>query len=119
MFSRDVLAIDAAQEVEEITSAIRHQVGQILHRQGAVVGLSGGIDSSVTCMLCAKALGADRVLGLFMPERASASESLDLARQVATAAGIRSELMPIAPILEASGCYRYQTEAVRRVIPGL
>ena len=117
MFNPNVLAIDPTPVVQEITGAIRYQVGRVLRRQGAVVGLSGGIDSSVTCMLCARALGPDRVLGLFMPERASASESLDLARQVAAAAGVRSELVPIAPILEAAGCYQYQTEAVRRVIP--
>jgi NAD+ synthase len=117
VFTRDVLLIDAEKAVEEITSAIRHQVGRVLHRQGAVLGLSGGIDSSVTCFLCMRALGADRVLGLFMPERASASESLELGRKVAAAAGVRTELIPIAPILEAAGCYRYQVEAVRRVVP--
>jgi len=117
VLSRDVLAIDAEKVVAEITSAIREQVGRVLRRQGAVVGLSGGIDSSVTCLLCARALGAERVLGLFMPERASASESLDLGRQVAAVAGVRTELVPIAPVLEAAGCYAYLTEAVRSVVP--
>ncbi len=117
MFSSDVLAIDPQAVVDEICAAIQHQVGRVLHRQGAVVGLSGGIDSSVTALLCARALGPGRVLGLFMPERASASESLELARQVAAEAGIRTELVPIAPVLEAAGCYAYQVEAIRRVVP--
>jgi len=117
MFTREVLAIDPEQVVAEITTAIREQVGRVMHRQGAVVGLSGGVDSSVTGLLCTRALGNERVLGLLMPERASASESLEFARQVAEVGQIRTELVPIAPILEAAGCYDYQTEAVRRVIP--
>jgi NAD+ synthase len=117
MFSPEVLAIDPERTVVEIEAAIRRQVARIVHRRGAVVGVSGGIDSAVTCMLCARALGAERVLALFMPERASASDSLQLGQAVATVAGVRSELVPIAPILEAAGCYRYQTEAVRRIIP--
>ena len=117
MFTPDVLTIDPAETAAAIVAAIRRQVSQTLRRRGAVVGLSGGVDSSVVCMLCARALGPERVLGLFTPERASASESLALGRLIAEAAGVRSELVPIAPILEAAGCYRYQTEAVRRAIP--
>src|ERR1700716_2934372 len=111
MFTRDVLTIDPEKELAQISSALRHQIGRVLHRQGAVVGLSGGIDSSVVGMLCARALGAERVLGLFMPEQASSGESLALGRQLAAAAGVRTELFPITPILEAAGCYRYQVEA--------
>ena len=117
MFTADVLAIDPEKTSREIEAAIRRQVRQALHRRGAVVGLSGGIDSSVVGMLCARALGPENVLGLFPPERASASESLELGRLVADAAGMRSELVPIAPVLEAAGCYRYQADAVRKVIP--
>ncbi|MCC6177229.1 MAG: NAD(+) synthase [Chloroflexi bacterium] len=117
MFSTDVLAIDPEKTSLEIEAAIRHQVAQTLRRRGAVLGLSGGVDSSVVCLLCARALGPERVLGLFMPERASASESLELGQLIAETAGVRTELVPIGEILEAAGCYRYQTEAVRRVIP--
>jgi NAD+ synthase len=117
MFSADVLAINPEQTSREIEAAIREQVFRRLRRRGAVIGLSGGVDSSVVCMLCARALGPDRVQGLFTPERASADESLELGRLIADAAGVRSELVPIAPVLQAAGCYRFQAEAVRRVIP--
>ena len=66
-FSADVLRIDAAAEVRRISDAIRTQVLRKLRRRGVVVGLSGGIDSSVTAALCADALGADKVLVVFMP----------------------------------------------------
>ena len=77
------LQIDAASESERIVEAIRRQVGSRLRRRGAVLGISGGIDSSVTAALCVRALGADRVLGLFMPERDSSGDSLQLGRLLA------------------------------------
>ena len=53
MFSRDVLRIDEGSEASRIEAAIREQVMSILRRRGAVVGMSGGIDSSVVATLCA------------------------------------------------------------------
>ena len=47
MLTRDALKLDAAAAVAEIEKAIHAQVAGTLHRRGAVVGLSGGIDSSV------------------------------------------------------------------------
>jgi NAD+ synthase len=66
--SADVLRIDAAAVAREIADAIRDQVRRRLRRRGAVIGLSGGIDSSVTAALCVSALGPDKVLAVFMPE---------------------------------------------------
>jgi len=117
MLPETALAIDPAKVAADIEAAIRRQVLQTLRRRGAVVGLSGGIDSSVVCVLCARALGPDRVLGLFMPERASSDDSLELGRLVAEAAGVQTRLVPIRSILEAAGCYREQAEAVRKVMP--
>ena len=87
-FSKDVLRIDAAAVTEEITTKLRAQVGGVLRRRGIVVGLSGGIDSSVVANLAARALGKDKVLGLFMPERDTSSDALRLGRMVAEKAGI-------------------------------
>ena len=112
-----VLDLDCRQEVEALTASIREVVLRDLRRQGAVVGMSGGIDSSVVASLCARALGPDRVVGLFMPERESASESLRLGRMLAEQLGIRTEVVDIAPVLEALGCYRERNEAIRRVFP--
>lgn len=117
MFTRDVLSIDAAKVAETIQQQIREQVLGTLRRKGAVVGLSGGIDSSVVCALCARALGKERVLGLFMPEHDSSGDSLELGKMVADAIGIEAELEDIGPTLEAAGCYRRQQEAIRTVFP--
>ena len=52
-FSASVLAIDPERTTEAIEQAIRRQLGE-LRRRGIVVGLSGGIDSSVVTCLCAR-----------------------------------------------------------------
>ena len=78
MFSRASVRFgpgEAAAELARITSALREAVLGDLRRRGVVVGLSGGIDSSVVAALCARALGPEHVLGLFMNEAESAPET--------------------------------------------
>jgi NAD+ synthase len=113
----DPLALDAPAEIERLAVAIREQVGQRLRRRGVVLGLSGGIDSTVTAALCARALGPGRVLGLLMPERESDADSLRLGRAVADWLGIACALEDITPILEGAGCYRRRDAAIRALIP--
>ena len=67
----DLLHIDCAKEVDRIAEAVRDLVFKQFKRKGAVVGVSGGIDSSVVAALCAYALGKDHVVALFMPEAES------------------------------------------------
>jgi NAD+ synthase len=117
VFASGVLAIDAAATADAIAAAIRDLVARELRRKGVVLGLSGGIDSSVAAALCVKALGAERVVGLFMPEADSSSDSLRLGRLVADTLGIRAILEDVGPVLAAAGCYRRRDEAVRLVIP--
>jgi NAD+ synthase len=117
LFSADVLRLDADETVGRICASIREAVFGQLKRKGAVLGLSGGIDSSVVAALCARALGKERVCALLMPERESSSDSGQLGRQVADSLGIGCELEDITPILEAAGCYRRRDDSIREVIP--
>jgi NAD+ synthase len=117
MFHRDILRIDVAAEAARIEGAIREQVLGTLKKRGVVVGLSGGVDSSVVATLCVRALGKDRVFALFMPERHSSPESLALGQLLATHLGVRSVIEDIAPALEGAGCYARQHEAIRTVFP--
>ena len=117
MFNRDTLRIDAQKVAEQAQGAIRKQVLDTLRRRGAVVGMSGGIDSSVVASLCARALGPERVVGLLMPERDSSSDALRLGRMLAEQLGIRYVVEDIAPALEGLGCYARQVEAIRLVVP--
>ena len=111
------LFIDPAATTDAIAHAIRDQVAATLRRRGAVVALSGGVDSSVCAGLAVRALGAERVLGLAMPERESDPRSLELAREWAQKLGIELVVEDVTAILEACGCYRRRDDAVRRVVP--
>src|SRR6185436_1570754 len=102
-FSKDVLRLDCGAEAERIGQALRKQLREI-RRQGLVLGLSGGIDSSVTAALAVRALGARRVYGLFMPESDSDPESLELGQLLATELGIQASVEDIAPALMALRC---------------
>lgn len=116
-FSASLLDLDPALACAEIETAIRDQVLHTLHRRGVVLGLSGGVDSSVVASLCVRALGADRVFALFMPEQESAPESLHLGKLVASKLGMPFATESITPILIAAGCYRRRDEAIQTVIP--
>jgi NAD+ synthase len=112
-----MLQLDAAMETERIAACIRASVPGTLRRRGAVVGISGGIDSAVVASLCARALGSGKVLGVFMPERHSSGDSLRLGRMLAEHLGIETVTEDIGPILEQAGCYRRQEEAIRSIVP--
>ena len=116
-FSASTLDLDPAEACGEIEAAIRRQMLKQLRRRGVVLGLSGGVDSSVVASLCVRALGADRVFALFMPEEDSAPESLQLGQVVASRLGVASTTEPITPILIAAGCYRRRDDAIRSVVP--
>lgn len=110
------LRIDPEAETAKITASLARYLRQS-KRRGAVVALSGGIDSSVVAALCVAALGKDRVLGLHMPERESSSETIMLSRLLADSLGIDSAHEDISPILEGAQCYRRRDDAIRQVCP--
>jgi NAD+ synthase len=112
----DVLAIDAGPEIDRIAGVIRDHTRCVLRRRGVVLGLSGGVDSSVAAALCVRALGPDRVLGLLMPERESSPDSLRLGQLVADSVGIRAVVEDITAILDAAGCYARRDAAIRSIV---
>ncbi len=79
--------------------------------------MSSGVDSSVCAGLAVRAVGPERVFGLFLPERDSDPQSLEIAKEWADSLGIQSLAEDIAPILEAAGCYHRRDEAIRRAVP--
>ena len=66
----------------------------------AVVGLSGGVDSSLSCYLAVEALGAENVLALRMPYETSSSGSLEHAQLVIDELGVQAETVPITAMVE-------------------
>lgn len=117
LFSREMLQLDLPVESARIEEAIRETVQKRFRKKGVVVGLSGGIDSSVVSALCVRALGPDRVFGLFMPEEDSSDESTPLGEMLSKSLGIQSVTENIGPLLRAAGCYQRRDRAIQSVIP--
>ncbi len=111
------LLLEPAREALRIEDAIRSIVVDELGRRGVVIGLSGGIDSSVAAALCVNALGSERVFALLMPESDSREDSLRLGRVMAESLGIVYTVEDISAILDAAGCYRRRDEAIRLCFP--
>jgi NAD+ synthase len=118
IFSKDVLQIgDIDLVVNNIILKLKNDVSFQLKRKGAIVGISGGIDSSVTLALAVKALGAENVLGIMMPEKDSSGDSKMLALKLADKFGVQTIEENITSALEGFGCYDRRDEAVARVFP--
>jgi NAD+ synthase len=88
-----------------------------LGRRGAVVAVSGGVDSGVVAGICVRALGPRNVLCLRLPERDVGDESSRLGLELTRALGAETVEEPITAALEGLGCYRRRDEAIREVFP--
>ena len=116
-FHKDVLKIDPVAVTEELVTSLRRDMRQALRRSGAVVGISGGVDSSVVLALCVRAFGSKRVVGVMMPEKDSSYDSIVLARKVAGQFGVETVVEDMTGALIGFGCYERRDEAIRRVFP--
>jgi NAD+ synthase len=112
----DLLELDAERELERITTSLRESV--MSRRRGVVIGVSGGIDSSVVLALSVRALGAENVFAVLSPEQDSAPETLELSRLAVSSCGVESVVEDISPVLDAFGCYRRRDEITSSLIPG-
>lgn len=118
LFNRDILKLDADAMIDDLALKLKQTVARDLKRGGAVVGISGGIDSSVVLALCVKAFGKGKVRGVMMPEEDSNPESEALARELSQAVGAEEPLLEnMTPALNGYGCYQRRDEAIRRVFP--
>lgn len=113
----EALRIDPERAAEEICQALQELVQRQLRKRGAVVGVSGGIDSSVATALCARAFGAEHVLAVLMPEAESSDDTLELSRILTSHLGVAEVLEDITPLLEATGCYRRRDAAIAEIVP--
>lgn len=117
-FTKDILELkDVEHVVDKICTKLRNDVFFTLKRKGGVIGLSGGIDSSVTLALTIRALGAENTLGLLLPERDSSPESAEFALLLAQKYGVKTLTENISGALDGFGCYKRRDEAVARVFP--
>jgi NAD+ synthase len=117
-FSKDIILLTDVEAVtNKIIQKLQKDVLQNIKRLGAVVGTSGGIDSSVCLALSAKAFGPERVLGIMLPEKDSSHESEALARELTAGFGVKVIKEDITAALSGFKCYERRDDAVRHVFP--
>jgi NAD+ synthase len=117
-FSKDIIKLNNVEQTAlQIAEKLRSDVIHVLKRRGAIIGISGGIDSSVTLALAVQALGSDKVIGIMMPENDSSPDSKMLALELAAKFKIKTIEENLTSALTGFGCYTRRDEAVKSVIP--
>jgi len=117
-FHKDILKIDDVESlVEQLTLKLKEDVSVTLQRFGAVIGLSGGIDSSVSMALVVRSLGPDKIFGVMMPEKDSSPDSEELATELAKKFGVKTTVEVITGALDGYQCYERRDQAVKEIIP--
>jgi len=117
-FTRDIIKLEDVQKTcDTIIEKLRDDVINVLNRKGAIVGISGGIDSTVSFALAVKAFGAENVIGIMLPEKDSSPDSEEFAQKLADKFGVKTLVEDITATLDGFGCYRRRDEAMARVFP--
>jgi len=117
-FSKNILKFENVEtEVNIISEKLKNDISRVLKRKGAVIGISGGIDSAVTLALAVKAVGSENVLGVMLPEKDSSPESKEFALKLANKFNVHIIEEDITAALEGFGCYERRDIAVASVLP--
>jgi len=118
LFSKDIIKIkNVEDEVNRISVKLKDDIFRVLKRRGAVIGVSGGIDSSVTLALLARALGSEKILAIMLPEKDSSQDSKELAILLTKKFNIKVIEEDITKALEGFHCYERRDEAVKSIFP--
>ena len=116
-FSKKLIHIDPEAETKRIVEWLQETVARKFHKRGAVIGISGGVDSSVCLALAVRAFGADKVLGITMPETDSNPDSEVLARKLAQHFGVAYLVKDLTAVLAGFGTYARRDQAIKKVFP--
>jgi NAD+ synthase len=100
----EYLEFDAEKTRKEIVEFVKKEVKNF-KKDGVVVGLSGGLDSSTVAYLCVEALGKDKVFGLILPDRDTKPQNTDDGMNLAKSLGIPHQKIVISPFLKELGAY--------------
>jgi NAD+ synthase len=116
-FSKSDIYLDVQKETDKTVNQLKDDVFHKLKKRGAVVGISGGIDSSVILGLCVHAFGPKRVVGIMMPEHDSNPDSVKLATSLANKFGVEYVVENMSDTLAGFKCYERRDEAIKKVFP--
>jgi NAD+ synthase len=105
MENNNLLEFDLEITKKNIIDFIRKYVID-LNKQGAIVGLSGGVDSALVLKLCVEALGSKNVIAVMLPERDSSGQNTIDAKKFASELGVRIIYKKLTNILSLIGVYR-------------
>jgi len=115
-FSKDIIKLDPETAANRICDFMIQQIHN-MHRDGMVIGLSGGVDSALAASLSVKALGKDKVFGLILPEKESNPISAEFAQKQAEKLDIETEHIDITKTLEAFGTYAKRDSVIKGIFP--
>jgi len=116
-FNLDILKIDPAKELEELSKFLVEQTRSVFRRKGIVVGLSGGIDSACIAAAAVHALGKDKVVGLVLPETESNPISSEYAEKHARNLGIEHRQINISPTVDSVVQYKWRDDFIKGLVP--
>lgn len=117
IFSRDVLKIDPASELDKLSRFIVEQLNAVFRRKGAIIGLSGGIDSACIAAVAVHAIGKDKVVGLILPEKETNPVSSEYATKHAQALGIEHRQIDITTTVDSVVQYSWRDQFMKKLIP--
>ncbi len=108
---------DVEKYVDSLSNFLHDEILGKFHKRGAIIGLSGGIDSTVTMALCVKALSSEKILGLTMFEKESDQHNKSLIDKISETYNIHIQNIDITSILDSFGVYSNREKIVKNRFP--
>ena len=96
---------DIGRTISSIEKFVKDEILNEFQRKGAVIGISGGVDSAIMTSICTRSINPNQVLGLIMPEKESDPSSEIFAKKIANQLDIETKIIDITSILESFGVY--------------
>jgi NAD+ synthase len=116
-FDSNSILINPKEEVDNIINLIKYSVHNIFKKKGAVIGVSGGVDSSVVLALTARALGNEKILAVMLPEKESTIDNITFVEKLFEKYRTESITENITNVLNGFGCYERRDKAVKEIFP--